>query len=96
MTIFNEARSRVIDVNPNSASDCLEWRWSRLCWRLRCLLGRQGGFRHVGVLTLFGRVTGEALPEGVHLVNPFKANTSYRFAPRKSRNRRACRRLKAW
>jgi len=29
---------------------------------------------HVGVLTLFGRVTGEALPEGIHLVNPFKVN----------------------
>jgi len=30
--------------------------------------------RHVGVLTLFGRVTGEVLPEGMHLVNPFKSN----------------------
>lgn len=30
---------------------------------------------HVGVLTLFGRVTGEVLPEGMHLVNPFKVNT---------------------
>jgi len=29
---------------------------------------------HVGVLTLFGRVTGETLPEGMHLVNPFKSN----------------------
>lgn len=29
---------------------------------------------HVGVLTLFGRVTGEALPEGIHFVNPFKVN----------------------
>src|SRR3970282_272706 len=29
---------------------------------------------HVGVLTLFGRVTGEVLPEGTHLVNPFKSN----------------------
>lgn len=29
---------------------------------------------HVGVLTLFGRVTGETLPEGMHLVNPFKEN----------------------
>lgn len=29
---------------------------------------------HVGVLTLFGRVTGEVLPEGMHLVNPFKTN----------------------
>jgi len=29
---------------------------------------------NVGVLTLFGRVTGEVLPEGMHLVNPFKSN----------------------
>ena len=28
----------------------------------------------VGVLTLFGRVTGEVLPEGLHLINPFKTN----------------------
>ncbi len=28
---------------------------------------------HVAVLTLFGRVTGEALPEGIHLINPLKA-----------------------
>ena len=32
------------------------------------------GSGSVGVLTLFGRVTGEVLPEGIHLVNPFKAN----------------------
>ena len=25
---------------------------------------------HVGVVTLFGRVTGQALPEGIHVVNP--------------------------
>jgi len=29
---------------------------------------------HVGVITLFGRVTGEVLPEGMHLINPFKTN----------------------
>lgn len=29
---------------------------------------------HVGVLTLFGRVTGEVLSEGIHFVNPFKTN----------------------
>jgi len=29
---------------------------------------------HVGVLTLFGRVTGDVLPEGIHLVNPLKSN----------------------
>ena len=28
---------------------------------------------NVGVLTLFGRVTGETLPEGIHLINPLKA-----------------------
>jgi regulator of protease activity HflC (stomatin/prohibitin superfamily) len=29
---------------------------------------------NVGVLTLFGRVTGEVMPEGIHLVSPFKTN----------------------
>jgi len=29
---------------------------------------------HVGVLTLFGRVTGEVLPEGIHMINPFKSS----------------------
>ncbi len=28
---------------------------------------------HVGVLTLFSKVTGEILPEGLHLINPLKA-----------------------
>ena len=28
---------------------------------------------HVGVLTLFGKVTGEVLSEGMHLINPFKS-----------------------
>jgi len=30
---------------------------------------------HVGILTLFGRVTGDVLSEGTHLVNPFKVNS---------------------
>src|SRR6201997_3221688 len=29
---------------------------------------------HVGVLTLFGKVTGETLGEGIHLINPLKTN----------------------
>ena len=29
---------------------------------------------HVGVLTLFGRVTSETLGEGIHLINPLKTN----------------------
>ena len=28
---------------------------------------------HVGVLTLFSRVTGDTLPEGLHLINPLKS-----------------------
>src|SRR4030088_2898628 len=28
---------------------------------------------NVGVLTLFGRVTGETLPEGIHIINPLKS-----------------------
>ena len=31
------------------------------------------GTGNVGVLTLFGRVTGETLPEGIHLINPLKS-----------------------
>lgn len=31
---------------------------------------------HVGVLTLFGRVTGDVLSEGTHIVNPFKVNNT--------------------
>ncbi len=31
---------------------------------------------HVGVLTLFGRVTGDILPEGTHFVNPFNVNNT--------------------
>ena len=30
---------------------------------------------HVGVMTLFGGVTGERLPEGIHFINPLKAVT---------------------
>src|SRR5947209_9791546 len=29
---------------------------------------------HAGILTSFGRVTGEVLPEGTHFVSPFKIN----------------------
>src|SRR5579871_2521902 len=32
------------------------------------------GTGHVGVLTFFGKVTGEVLGEGIHLINPLKTN----------------------
>ena len=75
MTVFNEPRGRIFDANP------------RPIFRLVAL--GAGAFvlvivlfasvakvesGSVGVLTLFGRVTGEVLPEGIHLVNPFKEN----------------------
>jgi regulator of protease activity HflC (stomatin/prohibitin superfamily) len=31
---------------------------------------------HVGVLTMFGRVTGQVLPEGLHMVNPLTVNNT--------------------
>jgi prohibitin 1 len=75
MTIFSEPRGHVMDANSGSV--------------LRLFGVAAAGFvlviltfasvtrvdsGHVGVLTLFGRVTGEVLPEGVHLINPFKAS----------------------
>jgi prohibitin 1 len=75
MTIFNEPRGHVIDANPGGV---LRLFGIALAAFLLVILIFASVARvdsgHVGVLTLFGRVTGEVLPEGVHLVNPFKAN----------------------
>jgi prohibitin 1 len=81
MTIFNEPRGHVIDANSGS--------------RLRLVGIAAGAFLlvilifasvarvdsgHVGVLTRLGTVTGEVLPEGIHLINPLK--TSHEFSIR--------------
>jgi len=75
MTIFNEGRGRAIDVGPAPAIRMLGLAGAVL---LVVILLFSSVARvesgHVGVLTLFGRVTGEVLPEGIHVVNPFKAN----------------------
>ena len=42
-----------------------------LIFFLSCVISIPTG--HVGVLTLFGRVTGETLGEGIHIINPLKA-----------------------
>ena len=75
MTIFNEPRGHVIDANPNSFLRLLGIAAAAfvLVIMLFAAVARVDS-GHVGVLTLFGRVTGEVLPEGVHLINPFKAN----------------------
>src|SRR5437762_2792766 len=75
MTIFSEGRGRVIDVNPSPAFRLLG---IAVVGFLVALLLFSSVAKvesgNVGVLTLFGRVTGEVLSEGVHLVNPFKSN----------------------
>src|SRR6266852_5221999 len=75
MTIFNEPRGRVIDANPNSVLRLFGI--AAAAFVLVILLFSsvtKVASGHVGVLTLFGRVTGEILPEGIHLINPFKVN----------------------
>jgi regulator of protease activity HflC (stomatin/prohibitin superfamily) len=75
MTIFNDARGRVIDANSSSAFRLFGIALAAILVVIAvfaAVVRVDSG--HVGVLTLFGRVTGEVLPEGVHLVNPFKSN----------------------
>ena len=75
MAIFNEGRGRVIDANPNPLFRLISV--AIVAFLLVILLFASVAkvdSGRVGVLTLFGRVTGEILPEGVHLINPFKAN----------------------
>src|SRR6202166_1279683 len=75
MTIFNDARGRVIDANSGSV-------FRLFGIAVLAFLAAIAVFAsvvrvdsgHVGVLTLFGRVTGEVLPEGMHLISPFKTN----------------------
>src|SRR5438445_7041999 len=75
MTIFNEARGRVIDANPSPFFRLIGI--AAAAFLLVILLFAsvtRVGTGHVGVLTLFGRVTNETLPEGMHLINPLKTN----------------------
>ena len=75
MTIFNDARGRVIDANSNSVFRLFGIALAAFLMVIAVFASVvRVDSGHVGVLTLFGRVTGEVLPEGVHLVNPFKSN----------------------
>jgi prohibitin 1 len=75
MTIFNEPQRRVIDSNPGSMLRLLGIGVAAFVLVI-LLFGAVARVDsgNVGVLTLFGRVTGEVLPEGMHLINPLKAN----------------------
>ena len=75
MAVYNESGRRVVEVNPGSVFrvfGILILLLLAVILIFSSIARVESG--HVGVLTLFGRVTGEALPEGIHLINPFKAN----------------------
>jgi prohibitin 1 len=78
MTIFDPARGRIIDGGGGSGGGLLRLIGLGIAVFLVIILlfsaVTRVGTGHVGVLTLFGRVTGETLGEGIHLINPLKTN----------------------
>jgi prohibitin 1 len=75
MPIYSDSRGRIIDVGGSSLIKVVGFAVAGLLAVIllfssitRIPTGR------VGVLTLFGRVTGEILPEGIHLINPLKSS----------------------
>lgn len=77
MTIFDPARGRVIDTGGHGGNLLRLVGLSVAAFLIVILLFSsitRVGTGHVGVLTLFGRVTSETLGEGMHLINPLKTN----------------------
>jgi prohibitin 1 len=78
MTIFDPARTRVIDTGGQGGNLLKIIGLGIIAFVLVILLFSsvtRVGTGHVGVLTLFGKVqTGETLGEGIHLINPLKTN----------------------
>jgi prohibitin 1 len=78
MTIFDPARSRVIDGGGGHVTGLLRLIGAAIAALLLIILLFSSITRvatgHVGVLTLFGKVTSETLGEGIHLINPLKTN----------------------
>jgi prohibitin 1 len=78
MTIFDPARGRVIDGGGGHGGGLLRLIGLGIAAFLLVILIFSSVTRvatgHVGVLTLFGKVTGETLGEGIHLINPLKTN----------------------
>ncbi len=77
MTIFDPARGRVIDGGGHGGNLIRLIGLGILAFILVILVlsaVTRVGTGHVGVLTLFGRVTGETLGEGIHVINPLKTN----------------------
>lgn len=77
MTIFDPSRSRVIDTGGQGGNLIRLVGFCVAAFVLAILLFSsvtRVGTGHVGVLTLFGKVTTETLGEGIHLINPLKTN----------------------
>jgi prohibitin 1 len=75
MTIFNEGRGKIINADSNPMFRLLGLAvvaFVLVIFFFSAVARVESG--NVGVLTLFGRVTGEVLPEGIHVVSPFKTN----------------------
>ena len=75
MTIYSDARGRVVDVGSSPVLRLLGLgiaAFLAVILLFASVTRVQSG--HVGVLTLFGRVTGEVLSEGIHMINPFKSS----------------------
>src|SRR5947209_11980338 len=75
MTTFNTPQGKVINVNGAPILKLAGLAFVALIAVIllfSCVTKVSTG--HVGVLTLFGRVTPEVLPEGIHVINPLKTN----------------------
>src|SRR6202521_4293143 len=76
MTVFDPARGRIIDGGGHSAGLIRLIGVGIAAFLLVILVFScitRVGTGHVGVLTLFGKVTGETLGEGIHVINPLKS-----------------------
>src|SRR5713101_8989824 len=75
MTIFDSPRGKVVDMNGASTLRLVGLGIAALVLIIAlCNSITRVGTGHVGVLTLFGKVTGETLGEGIHIINPLKTN----------------------
>ena len=75
MTILDSQRGRVLDANGGTMLRLIALGILALVLIIAFFNSiTRVGTGHVGVLTLFGKVTGETLGEGIHVINPLKTN----------------------
>jgi prohibitin 1 len=75
MTIFDSPRGRVIDANSGNAIRLIGLAIVGLVLIIVLFNSvTRVPTGNVGVLTLFGKVTGETIGEGIHVINPLKTN----------------------